>query len=103
MTYLRDRDDWWERRGCRDVDPRIFDPKPFPGGRPKKDEEGNTIPFVRDWSEAAAVCAPCPVKTQCLSEAMRMATDSCYGPFDGYQAGLTPDELTTIYRRRQSA
>lgn len=58
MTDMADTR-WQARAACRGVDPELFFPEP-------SDE-----PLVRQQVEAAkAVCRPCPVREQCLHEAL---------------------------------
>lgn len=93
------RRQWWEKAACRDVDPEIFTP---PGsGR-------------HAYAEAREICAACPVRLQCLNEALALGTDTTYvtawdipgetgspiaGGYAMFQAGLTPAELSTLKRR----
>ncbi len=53
--------DWRHRAGCRDVDPELF----FPAA-----ESGPV--FDAQVAEAKAVCASCPVRTECLGFALLM-------------------------------
>lgn len=72
--------EWWERAACRDEDPELFFPVSAIG------------PGARQVEEAKAVCARCPVASQCLSFAMDNGLN--YGIF----GGLTGDERQELAR-----
>ncbi len=65
---------WRERAACRDVEPETFFPTATTG--PARDAE---------VAEAKAVCARCPVRAECLTEALARI------PY-GIAGGLTEDE-----------
>jgi WhiB family redox-sensing transcriptional regulator len=72
MTTLTVASDWRAHGVCSDVDPDLFFPEP-------------NSPAER-VDEAKQICARCPVKQQCLEDAMRRKdTDAICG-------GLTPEE-----------
>lgn len=66
--------DWRFRAACREVDPELFFPPPAAG--PSYDAQ---------VAKAKAVCAGCPVRAECLDEALRRIPDGICG-------GLTPEE-----------
>ena len=61
--------DWRHRAACRDEDPELFFPISEIG------------PGARQLDEAKAVCARCPVRTQCLDYAVDNGLD--HGVFGG--------------------
>ncbi len=65
---------WRERAACRDVEPETFFPTATTG--PARDAQ---------VAEAKAVCARCPVRAECLTEALARI------PY-GIAGGLTEDE-----------
>lgn len=89
-------DPWWERANCIGVDPAVFTPQ----------SSGQ----VR-YEEARRYCDSCPVRLDCLNEALELGPETLsyatagdvgwemgqgYGMF---QAGLTPKELMELRRR----
>lgn len=72
---------WTDDAACRGMDSAIF----FP-----------TVGHAAD--AARAVCAGCPVRAECLTEAL--ATESAPHRF-GVRGGMTPRERDTKARRRQ--
>ena len=79
--------DWRALAVCRDVDGEIF----FPVGDPGD-------PFDPRNTEALACCAVCPVRAQCLAEALVRI------PY-GVAGGMTADQRRALLarRRRQGA
>ena len=71
---------WRERAACRDADPETFFPTAESG--PEHD---------RQVATAKAVCARCPVRTECLDEALARI------PY-GIAGGLTEHERRTLRR-----
>ena len=71
---------WRERAACRDVDPETFFPTAESG--PERD---------RQVATAKAVCARCPVRAECLGEALARI------PY-GVAGGLTEHERRTLRR-----
>ena len=74
-------DDWRTHAACRGMDPRIFYP---PRG------EGSV-----GWAQhAKSICARCPVKAECLDDALGP-------PFEpeGIRGGLTAKERRNLRRR----
>lgn len=69
--------DWRNRAACRGSDPELFFPIAEVG-----------------YSAAAAVCADCPVVSDCLEEALRV------GDIHGYRGGHTGDERAGLLRAR---
>jgi len=76
--------DWRARAICRDLDPEIF----FPVGDP-----GN--PFDARNAPALAACARCPVRAQCLTDALARIEF-------GIAGGMTAEQRTELarYHRR---
>ncbi len=76
-----DRRDWRTRAACLDVDPELF----FPAAE---------VGPVHDAQVAAAksVCARCPVRAECLAEALDRI------PY-GIAGGLTEDERRALRHR----
>lgn len=68
--------DWVERQACRGSDPSVF----FP------DRGGDPDP------EAQRLCASCPVREECLSEALRL------GDVHGYRGGVNGPERLRILK-----
>lgn len=77
--------DWRHRAACRDEDPELF----FPIG-----ESG---PALRQAGAALAVCARCPVRSECLTDAIEK------GDLYGVRGGLTERELRAEHRRWKRA
>jgi WhiB family redox-sensing transcriptional regulator len=63
---------WPLRAACGGADPEVFYPRN--GGRD-----------ARDWEQARAICADCPVRAECLADAIACRDDQF-----GMRAGLTP-------------
>lgn len=75
----------WRLRGaCRDEDPELFFPVAISGPA-----------AVAQENAAKAVCARCPVSSDCLSEALQM------GQTHGVWGGASPAELRTMLRRKR--
>lgn len=70
MTGERDINTWWHRAACVDSDPRIFE---------------QTQNF-QDWTEAKATCRRCPVRDDCLRDALA-------GHEYLFRAGLPPSQI----------
>lgn len=71
---------WTDTAACTDTDPEVF----FPVNE-------NTA----TTREAREICRGCPVREECLDEAMRIPKDA-----HGIWAGLTRDERRNLRRRR---
>ena len=80
MTTSNQRD-WRSRAACRDVDPETF----FPVA-----ESGPA--YERQVAAAKAVCTGCPVRSECLNEALVRVPE-------GVAGGLTPVERRRLGRR----
>ena len=74
--------DWRSRAACRDADPETFFPVAEAGPA-----------YERQVAEAKAVCAGCPVRSECLDEALARIPE-------GVAAGLTPAERRRLTRGR---
>jgi len=68
---------WTARAACRDLDTEIFYPA-----------------TADDEAEALAICATCPVRAQCLDQALRDREQH------GIWGGTTPEQRRRIARRR---
>ena len=82
MDYF---DDWRQDAACRDEDPELFFPISEVG------------PGARQTAQAKAVCARCPVRTQCLEYAL----DN--GLSHGIFGGMTESDRRTLARRTRAA
>lgn len=78
---------WHTDAACAGMDPDIFYPNdPQPIGRP-------TNPAKPDgYAQARTVCGRCPVRDQCLSEAMADEAGNGAKVRHGMRGGLTPTE-----------
>jgi WhiB family redox-sensing transcriptional regulator len=68
---------WIHSAACRDEDPELLFPV------------GTTGPALMQVAAAKAVCDRCPVTTECLTWALKHATDGIWG-------GLTVDERRAL-------
>jgi WhiB family redox-sensing transcriptional regulator len=66
---VNDNLDWRQRGACRDEDPELFHPV------------GTSGPAVAQLEEAKMVCGWCPVRQECLDDAMRIGVE--YGVYGG--------------------
>lgn len=73
---MADPTNWRDRAACRRTNPTVFFPEP-PGGT----------------DDAARVCADCPVRTECLAEALKLRDTY------GYRGGHTGEERARLLRR----
>lgn len=74
-------DEWRERAACRDEDPELFFPISEVGLGAKQ------------VNRAKAVCARCPVASECLADALDHGLD--FGIF----GGMTPRERRSLTRQ----
>ncbi|HEY6798532.1 MAG TPA: WhiB family transcriptional regulator [Kineosporiaceae bacterium] len=81
------RSDWRDRAACLDEDPELFFPI------------GTTGPALAQVEEAKAVCARCPVLTECRTWALENPRRAEYGVF----GGMSDDERRAERRRRRRA
>jgi WhiB family transcriptional regulator, redox-sensing transcriptional regulator len=72
--------DWRARAACRDEDPDLFAPASYEGRGAAQAEE------------AKAMCVDCPVKGECLAEAIKQGDDVTV------RGGMTPDERRALRR-----
>ena len=70
---------WWERAACLTVDPELFFKDKYPSWNHEQD--------------AKAVCAGCPVRMQCLVEAIEQ------GDEDSIRGGLNPTERKKLRKK----
>jgi len=66
--------EWWQLAGCRSADPDLFFPI------------SSTGRSLEETAEARAICARCPVRSQCLAFALRTRQ------VHGIWGGLTEEE-----------
>ncbi len=85
MTAVDDAIDWRARGACRSADPDLFFPISSIGASSRQE------------NRAKAVCAGCPVRTDCLQYAL----DS--GQAHGVWGGLGESERARLRRNRQRA
>lgn len=77
--------DWRHYAVCRDVDPELFFPV------------GTSGPALVQTAEAKAVCARCPVVSECLTWALAAGQDA------GVWGGLSEDERRALRRGTRRA
>lgn len=75
--------DYRDRARCRNEDPELF----YPLG------EGRA--FAEQIAEAKEVCEACPVRAECLEDALARREP------DGIWGGLTADERRALLRRQR--
>jgi WhiB family redox-sensing transcriptional regulator len=75
---------WQERAACRDEDPELFFPVSEMG------------PGARQVAQAKAVCARCPVRTECLEYSLDIGLDH------GIFGGTTDSERRRLFRRTRA-
>lgn len=73
--------DWLENAGCLDTDPELFHPRSC---RPAA------------YAPALAVCSACPVKEDCLADALRVERGH---PRHGVRGAMTPHERLMLEQR----
>ena len=81
------RDEWRGRRACKDVDPSVFYPYNLDTDEPLETEETS--------AEAKAVCFVCPVREECLEEALYEKEQR------GIWGGMTTPERNNVIRQRK--
>ncbi|HLU54070.1 MAG TPA: WhiB family transcriptional regulator [Pseudonocardia sp.] len=79
---MPDFDDWRLAAACRDHDPELFFPLSEVG------------PGARQVERAKAVCAGCPVRSECLDYALAAGLDH------GIFGGMTETERRVLRRAR---
>ena len=77
--------DWRTQAACLDHNPEMFFPDPA-------DRDGE--------DEAIAICETCPVKADCLTDAMESETYRLTSGRHGIWGGKTPRQRYAMYRRR---
>lgn len=83
--------DWLDAGACRDLNDDTFYPQP-----------GDTA----DIADAKAICRPCPVRAECLAEAMEMEGGQTAKSRHGIRAGLTGKQRRALYdalRKKKTA
>jgi WhiB family redox-sensing transcriptional regulator len=78
--------DWRQSAACRGSDPELWF-SPLPAHR----------------EQAAGICAPCPVRSDCLSEALRFEATSGGGSFGLWGGRTEQDRRRTVEGSRASA
>ncbi|MGH8909786.1 MAG: WhiB family transcriptional regulator [Egibacteraceae bacterium] len=74
---------WRERAACLDEDPELFFPI------------GTTGPAIEQAERAKAVCRRCPVRQECLDDALDTGQDA------GVWGGMDEDERRALRRQRR--
>lgn len=84
---MRDDWGWWHDAACVEVGPHMFFPDPYdPGSRA----------YVK---EAKAVCAMCPVRAECLEDAIASEIQQAsWERVFGVRGGMAPWERARLYR-----
>lgn len=85
---MRESETWWDQAKCLSYDPVIF----MPHAQMSKLNQGHP-----DARRALAICKFCPVRSECLEEAITN------GHGDMIWAGLVPREITRLRRARKIA
>lgn len=76
--------DWRTQAACLDRAPEIFFPRP-------SDRDGE--------NEAIVICEICPVKAECLADAMAAETCRTTSRRHGIWGGKTPQQRYAMYRK----
>ncbi len=92
-TYWRD-DASCTKLGTKEADRLFFQSNPDDSERELKRDKRKTA--IR---EAKDVCSSCPVRRECLGDALRHPDQAEYG----IRGGLTPEERRVILRRGEAA
>ena len=79
---------WRNKAACRSEDPELFFPAPPPAGRGRAVREAIQRAAVAE-RQAKAICARCPVRAECLSDATESREHGILG-------GLTEDERKAL-------
>ncbi len=77
--------EWWSLAACQSVNPDLFFPM------------SATNPARAEMSAAKAVCARCPVQTECLQYALAA------GQVQGIWGGMSEEERRLLRQRRAKA
>lgn len=83
--------DWTQQAACREVGTEVF----FPDSKSKT--------FSADVEEARAVCLRCPVRDECLAEALHYEGTDQRDLRGGIWGGLTTPERAALARNRTAA
>lgn len=75
---------WVHDAACREESPELFFPV------------GTSGPALRQTARAKAVCAGCPVRSECLEWALESGQDA------GVWGGLSEDERRAVKRSREA-
>lgn len=82
---------WQDDAACRDIGWGLF--------LPLDDDEGNQW-NSNTYAPGKAVCAACPVRTDCLEDAMTREGDATHQYRSGLWGGLTPNQRARLARAR---
>lgn len=93
-TSLEPPTSWRDRAACIDEDPMLF----YPEDAPRRDAAALA-------EEAKAICARCPVRTNCLEAELRKETGTTGRPLSagfrhGIRGGLDGDERRALAMSR---
>ncbi|MFI9845082.1 WhiB family transcriptional regulator [Nonomuraea sp. NPDC051941] len=86
-------DGWRTRSACKDMHPNVFYP-PAPDEPKQKPAPGRKLPVYNE-AKAKRICRGCPVRTECVDDALRR------GDMSGMHGGLTEEEKVSERRKRQ--
>lgn len=86
-------DDWKPRAACRGADPHLFHPD-YASAAAERDAQS---------APALAICARCPVRQECLDDALDVEDkDLGFGGPWGIRGGLTEFDRLRILRARRA-
>lgn len=77
-------DTWRDKAACKGMNPTR-------GNDPFFDPDGTANP---NWDDAARICEPCKVRTQCLAAAMR--AEEGRASRHGFVGGLSPEQRKRV-------
>lgn len=84
---------WWEEAACLGVDTELF----FPDGK-----KGRSRKDYKDLPDVVwKFCARCPVRKECLEDALKMATLDRYTTTFGIWGGTTVTMRREIIKRKR--
>jgi WhiB family redox-sensing transcriptional regulator len=81
---------WHKRAYCRYYDPELW----FADGM------GNA-PSYRNLDQAKSICADCPVRRECLEDALHQESGRAAEARHGIRAGLTPADRYNLHRHNR--
>lgn len=95
---------WWDQANCRDVDPTVFEqPRRWSASRHSTLRGERVVNYAQKdpWIDARRVCADCPVRLQCLEDALTEEPMARNYGHEMFVAGLEPRELVEMRRQRE--